>query len=227
MFAESGTVATREFELLSATVKPPEGAAPLIVIVPILELPPSTADGFSVTESTVGGYTPKVAVRISPPAEAVMMTYVLVLTGVVFMVNGALVAPPGTTTKSGVLATPVFELANDTVRPPVSAGLEMVTVPIDGDPPLTFAGFSATEVTVQGCTVRTAVRVDPPADAEIVTAVVELTGVVVTVNCALADLSGTVAIPGTVATPVSLLVSVTSTPPAPASAPSDTVPVAG
>jgi len=73
-----GTMATFVLLLVSATCAPPGGAAPLNVTVPVEDcVPPVTLVGFSVSEDAVGSggdVTVSVAVWITPPNEAEMVT---------------------------------------------------------------------------------------------------------------------------------------------------------
>jgi len=65
-------------------------------------------------------------------------------TALVFTANVALVAPPGTVRLAGTLAT-VLLLERVMRTPPLGAGISSVTVPEEGLPPVTDAGFSANE----------------------------------------------------------------------------------
>ena len=77
-------------------------------------------------------------------------------------VKVALVAPAGTITLEGTVATPVLLLESRTWAPPAGAGPLSVTVPVeDCTPPTTLVGFSVSEETVGGVTVSEAVRVLP------------------------------------------------------------------
>ena len=102
-----------------------------------------------------------------------MVTVLLRDTVWVLIVNVALVAPLGTVTFAGTLATEVLLLDSDTSAPPAGAGPVSVTVPVEGLPPTTLDGFTVRELNpaATGVTVRGAVRVTPPYTAEIVTAV--------------------------------------------------------
>src|SRR5262245_35091473 len=101
--------------------------------------------------------------RLTPPAEAVIVTdaelgTVLVVTG-----NVALVAPAPTVTLAGTAATAPLLLDKVTTVPPPGAGPLNVAVPVDGDPPTTVAGLSVSDESESGgaSTVIVAVRVAP------------------------------------------------------------------
>jgi hypothetical protein len=68
-------------------------------------------------------------------------------TALVLTVNVALLAPAVTVTLEGTLAAPLL-LESITCAPPVGAGPLSVTVPVEGDPPVTLVGFSVSEVRV-------------------------------------------------------------------------------
>ena len=68
-----------------------------------------------------------------------MVTFLLLVTLLVVMVNVAEVLPLGTKTNDGTIALE-SELLRATVRPDVGAALSMVTVPTDPFPPRTTAG---------------------------------------------------------------------------------------
>ena len=66
-------------------------------------------------------------------------------TAVVVTVKLALVAPAGTVTLDGTLATPALLLDRLTTAPPLGAGALSVTVPIEELPPVTVVGFKMRE----------------------------------------------------------------------------------
>ena len=95
-----------------------------------------------------------------------MVTEVDAATVLVVTVKVALVAPAGTVTLEGTLATAVLLLESVTWAPPAGAGPLRVTVPVeDCTPPTTLAGFSASDERGgggEGVTVREAVLLSPP-----------------------------------------------------------------
>jgi hypothetical protein len=92
-----------------------------------------------------------------------MVTGVDVVTALVLTVNVALLAPAATVTVTGTVAAAVLPLIRETTAPPVGAGPLSVTVPVEGDPPVTLVGFSVSEERVRagGSTVSEAVLVAP------------------------------------------------------------------
>ncbi len=93
-----------------------------------------------------------------------MVTGVDVVTALVLTVNVALLAPAATVTVAGTVAVDVLLLERETTAPPLGAGPLSVTVPVEGDPPITLIGLSAIEESVAepGVTVSEAVLVPPP-----------------------------------------------------------------
>ena len=86
-----------------------------------------------------------------------------VVTALVLTVNVALLAPAATVRVAGTVAAAVLPLIRETTAPPVGAGPLSVTVPVEGDPPVTLVGFSVSEERVRagGSTVSEAVLVAP------------------------------------------------------------------
>lgn len=76
-----------------------------------------------------GGFTVRMAVRVVPPALAVIVTGVDVVTAVVGIAKVALVAPCATETLPGTLATAVSLLESETTNPPAGAAEVSATVP--------------------------------------------------------------------------------------------------
>src|SRR3989440_4381314 len=89
-------------------------------------------------------------------------------TALVLIVKVAVVLAAGTVTLPGTVAAALL-LESVTCAPPAGAAPSSVTVPVELLPPVTVVGFTASEVRrTLGITVRVAVRVTPPYDAEMV-----------------------------------------------------------
>ncbi len=73
------------------------------------------------------------------------MTGVDAVTALVLTVNVALLAPAAIVTLAGTVAVDVLLLERETVAPPAGADPLSVTVPVEGDPPVTLVGFSVSE----------------------------------------------------------------------------------
>ena len=136
---------------------------------------------------------------------AVIVAEVTLATAVVVTVKVAVVAPAATVTVGGTVALPVLDVRLIDV-PPVGAGAPRVTVPVEGEPPVTVAGERETAVSDAELIVRFALTVTSPrlgfaerALAEMEAICVELTAVVVTVNVAVVAPALTVTVEGTVA----------------------------
>ena len=71
------------------------------------------------------------------------------VTLLVVTVNVALLAPAATVTLAGTVAAAVLSLERETAAPPLGAGPLRVTVPAEGDPPITLIGLSATDDSVE------------------------------------------------------------------------------
>ena len=84
---------TEADELLDAspTTKPPVGAGPLSVIVPVDDDPPATVVGFNITVTTTGDVTVSDALALVENAEPVIVDVASVPTAFVVMVNVAVV----------------------------------------------------------------------------------------------------------------------------------------
>jgi hypothetical protein len=164
----AGTVAAAALSLIRGTAAPPLGAGPLRVTVPVEGDPPVTLAGLSVIAESVaepGGVTVSEAVLVTPAYNAEMVTDVEVVTLLVLTANVALLAPAATATLAGTVAAAVLPLIRETAAPPLGAGPLRVTVPIEGDPPVTLIGLSAIAESVAepgGVTVSEAVLVPPP-----------------------------------------------------------------
>lgn len=89
------------------------------------------------------------------------MAVVDLVTGVVVIVNVALVLPPGTVTVAGSLAAVELSL-NDTIAPPLGARPLNVTVPWEAAPPVTLLGLTVSVLNTGGLTVTVTVLVTTP-----------------------------------------------------------------
>ena len=84
MVAEEGTVTPFAVLLLeSAIVKPPAGAALVILTVPAEAVPPTTVEGMSWTLTKLGADTVSVAVFVVEPSVPLMMAFTVTPTVVV------------------------------------------------------------------------------------------------------------------------------------------------
>jgi len=223
-----GTAAMSGSVLDSVTVTPPAGATPLKVIVAVEEVPPRTLVGLRLIETSVGGggVTVSAADRVTPPDVAEIVTVCADVTAFVGNENPTVVAPAGTVTLAGTAATAALLLDSATTAPPAGAAALSVTVPVDALPPVTLVGWRLSSVSDgAGVTVSWTDRVVPPPVEEIVTVVDVVTGLVATANVAVVLPAGTVTPPGTAATAVLALDSVTTAPLAGAAALRVTVPV--
>ena len=150
----TGTVATDVLPLESDTANPPAGAAAVSVTVPCDPFPPTTDAGLTDTaESAAGGgtgATVNVAVRVTVPALAVIVTGVEVVTALVPIANVPVVEPCATVTLAGTVATDVLPLESDTANPPAGAAAVSVTVPCDPFPPTTEDGLTETAESAAG-----------------------------------------------------------------------------
>jgi hypothetical protein len=90
-----------------------------------------------------GGVTVSVALRFTPPALAVMVADVVLVTPLVVTLKVALLAPVATVTALGTVATPL--LLDNVTTAPSGAGPLSVTVPCAAAPPLTVDGDSASD----------------------------------------------------------------------------------
>jgi hypothetical protein len=172
-----------------------------------------------------------VAVRVTVPAEAVIVTVVDAVTEVVETVKLALVAPAATVTLGGTVAAALL-LDSVTPTPPAGAAAVSVTVPCAALPPVTLVGLIPTADNAAaggalgfGKTETKASFVTDPDCALIVTDVKLATEPVVSVKlftlfpAAITTLAGTCTLEG------SLLESTTEVPPGGAGVASPTVPV--
>jgi len=167
--------------------------------------------------------TVKVAVFVTAPNFALIVTLVVDVTDFVVIVKVTEFMPGGTVTVPGSVAVEEL-LCNVTTVPPDPACPVKVIVPVEELPPLTDVGFKLKVESTASVIVNVAVG-DFPLRLAVMTDVVdELTPVVVTVNVALDCPAGTVTDGGTLAGEL-LLVNATETPPDAAGPFKVTVPV--
>lgn len=164
-----GKVADAVFELESVTVRPPVGAGPVRVIVPVDRAPPVRAAGLSDRADRDAGLTVMAAVWLRPLAVAVIVTSAAAKTGFDVAVKVAEVAPAGTVTVAGTVAAAVFELLSEATNPLVGAAPVRVIVPVDGEPPVAAVGLIDRDDRVAGLTMMGAVLLTPPEVAVMVT----------------------------------------------------------
>jgi len=111
-----------------------------------------------------------VAWIVTPPLEAEIVTFVLVLTLPICTAKVAALAPAGTITLVGTVAKEVLLLRRSTCIPPAGAGPLSVTVPCDQPPDRTVLGDRLSDAkdavdggggAVVGCTVSVADTIAP------------------------------------------------------------------
>lgn len=141
-----GTIADELLDA-SATNKPPVGAGPLSVTVPVDDVPPATVVGFNTTDVVTGAVTVSDAFALVVNAPAEIVDVAFVATGDVETVNVAVVWPSATVTVAGTVAALLSDDVRLTTVPPAGAAASKVTVPVLDVPPMTDAGFRDTLLT--------------------------------------------------------------------------------
>jgi len=169
--------------LVTVTRRPPVGAGPLTVIVPVLVLPPVTLVGESVSETKAAWLTVKVAVCEIAPWVPVTTTTVGLGVAVVVALKVALICPAGIVTDAGT-TTNLLPLLSLTIMPPFGARPLRVAVPTLPAPPMTVFGLKLSDANEIGDIVSVAVSEKPFNEAEIVATVCTVTALAVTVNVA-------------------------------------------
>ena len=149
----AGTVAIAALLTERLTVKPPDGALKFSVTVPLLDFPPFTEAGESVTATGTGGFTTKDWVIELDPIVAVMLAVVGVATAPVVTVKVWLVEPPDTVAEAGTVAA-ALSLVSATETPSEDAVVEIVTVPWELCVPKTGFAENVSDVSVGGFTDR-------------------------------------------------------------------------
>ena len=191
---------------------PLEGAGPLRVTVAVELFPPTTVDGFKVTERRLIGFNVSTLDTDVPFRLALIVADVFWTTTVVFTTNVAVVFPPLTVTFAGTSALEEV-LDNVTAIPDVGAAPLSVTVPVDGEPPVTVAGLTDMESKIAGLTVKVELADVTPNLPVTGTCFSEATPNVLTTKVAVEEPAGIVTDPGTDATVAALLESRTTVPP--------------
>ena len=153
-----------------------------------------------------------VSVTVSPASTAEIVMLVSAATAAVSTVKVAVVLPAAMVTVPGTVATTELLLSETTV-PPLGAMLESVTVPLTCEPPATVLGDKTTLVTRGAVIFSVPLAIRPFWLAEIVTAVLFATAIVVTLTETDVVPAAIVAVAGTVAA-AELLLSITVIPPA-------------
>src|SRR6185369_3102954 len=146
-----------------------------------------------------------VALLVTPPEFAVIVTEVFALTGVVTMAKLAELAPAATVTFGGTLAIDGLLLARVTSCPFAAAGPFKVTIPVEEAPPLTVDGESVNVDKLGGFTEIRVDLVTLKYDAEMVALVTEATGNVLIWKVAEAAPGLAVTLGGTAAAALSLV----------------------
>lgn len=141
------------------TMIPPVGAGPVSVTVPVDEFPPATGFGLRTMDDSLGSLITRPVLCVVPQ-KAVIVAVVLLVTGLVVTMKVAVVWPAGMVTEAGTWAAALSE-ESVTSAPPVGAGPLIVTVPVDGVPPITEVGLRLTELKTIAVTVKFALRVTP------------------------------------------------------------------
>lgn len=232
---------SRPFVALSVIEVPVVNGAdwvlPTATLMPAgLEVTRSPPRPLAVTVSVTvppGGLTVSAADLVTPPRTAEMVAAVAVVGALVVAVKVALVAPAGTVTLAGTLATAVLLLDSVTTAPPVGAAAVKVTLPWEVPPPVTLVGFSVKLLRLNagggggtGVTMSVAVRLVPLYVPVSVTLLFAPTVLVLTPKLALLAPAAMPTLAGTLATAGLLLDSVTTAPPEGAAAVKVAVPVA-
>jgi hypothetical protein len=140
---------------------------------------------------------------VTPFADAETFTVVLVWTGMLVNVNVVLVDPAGIVTVAGTV--PAAGVSEDrlTGNPPTGALLLIVTVPVEGVPPMTDVGFITTVASVGAVIASGALADVPSAEPEMLAVTFDGTITVVTVKVAELEPAGMVTVAGTVAAALS------------------------
>lgn len=139
--------------LAKLTNMPPTGAGPESFTSPVVEAPPPTAFGSSSTATSAGGTTVRMALLVTFPTVAVIVTAVGVATATVLTENDAIASPPlaltfGSTIAAGLLHAKLIS------NPAEGAGPLSLIVACAELPPVTVCGETS-KVTATGTEART------------------------------------------------------------------------
>lgn len=126
---------------VKVTVAPPARAGTSRVTVPVKVSSPLTVDELKVWLARIGvdGSTVRVAVLVTVPAFAEIVTVVVLATPTVAISKVAEVLPAGIVTVAGTVAA-LLLLVRDTTVPPEGAVQSRLTVPVLPAPALTWLG---------------------------------------------------------------------------------------
>lgn len=187
----AGTMASA-MDVLSSTTTPPAGAGASMVIVATDDFPPATDVGESVTEMGAGPRTVSDVVTVTPLLVALIVAMAFVAIGVVVTVKVAVIAPATTVTLAGTVAEVRLD-ESSTIRPPVGAGPDSVTVPVNDAPPRTDVGDTVTLAATGATTVSVTDLLPVPRVPVMATSVSATTGDVTASTFTLVTPAGTIA----------------------------------
>lgn len=156
--------------LATLMTRPPAGATAPMVTVPIEIPPPCTFGGENVRLTRAGALTSNMPDADDEPAVAVKATDLSVTTPSAVTRNVALVWPAAMTTDDGAVIVAPPSWLSETVSPPVGAGFEMETVPVEDPGPVTELGENTTLDTVGGLIVKFAVAMFPAVNVAVIAA---------------------------------------------------------
>jgi hypothetical protein len=130
--------------------------------VQLADEPPIRVVGVQVNALRTGGATVSVAVLVTLPKEAQIVTEAWLGTGCVVTTKLADVCPSGTATLAGPVATAGSLLERLMSIPPEYAGPERLAVQLTEVPPVTVVGAQLNELRTGGTTISMVVLVTPP-----------------------------------------------------------------
>jgi hypothetical protein len=174
----AGTITKDESEVRGIG-RPPAGALDPSVMVPVARELPTTVDGVTLTQDSIGGSTSSVRDPLKPLDVAVTVADSAAATGTVVSAKVAELCPARTMKADGTRTKVEFE-TNATASPPTGAGPLIVTLPVESKPPRTVDGSMFIDFIEGGSTARVAVALPPLYVAVIVTTVNADTGSVLT-----------------------------------------------